>query len=228
VKRVATTRGLTLLEVLIAVSILALVCTLVYGAFDGLARAQSGLSQIDERYHQGRQAIARMSRELQSAFLSLHQPQQILASVRTTVFVGTDSGSNDRIDFASFSHRRLMRNSHESDQNELSYFLARDPDRPDKQDLVRREQREIDLDPTHGGVVSVLAEDALGFDVTYLDSTTGLWIDAWDTTQATGQYNRLPMEIRIRLTLRGVDFKRPLHLATKVSVPMQAALNLLK
>jgi general secretion pathway protein J len=222
------TRGLTLLEVLVAVSILALVSTLIYGAFDGMSRAQTSISRIDERYHQGRQALARMSRELQSAFLSTHQPLQLAASVRTTVFVGTDSGSNDRIDFVSFSHQRLMRNAHESDQNELSYFLARDPDGQDKQDLVRREQKEIDLEPTRGGIVSILAEDALAFDVSYLDPTTGIWTDSWDTTQAAGQYNRLPFEIRIRLVLRGTDPNRPLRLMTKVSMPMQAAINLVK
>lgn len=223
----AAARGLTLIEVMISVAILALVSTLIYGAFDGMSRARTGLARIDDRYHQGRQALARMSRELQSAFLSAHAPTQIANAVRTTVFVGTDSGSNDRVDFTSFSHRRLMRNIHESDQNELSYFLARDPNSrtTDKIDLVRREQREIDLEPTRGGVVSVLAEDALTFDLSYLDATTGMWGDSWDTTQATGQFGRLPLQMRIRLTLRGGEGDRPIKFTTKVPIAMQQALS---
>jgi general secretion pathway protein J len=223
--RRAHARGLTLLEVLISVSILALVATLIYGAFDGMARSRAGLSQLNDRYHQGRSAIGRMSRELQSAFLSLHQPMVITNSVRTTVFVGTNSGTSDRVDFCSFSHKRLTQNAHESDQNELSYFLARDPDRSDKYDLVRRESKEIDLDPTKGGTINVIAEDVESFDLTYLDPLSGEWTESWDSTQAAGQFNRLPLQIKIRLVLRGGRNGLPLKLETKVPIPMQTALT---
>jgi len=117
IRRRTADRGMTLLEVLVSVAILALVSTLIYGAFDGMQRARNGIERIDDRYHQGRQAMSRMSRELQAAFLSLQQPQLYTAALRTTLFLGTDSGQNDRVDFTSFSHRRLLRNVHESDQN---------------------------------------------------------------------------------------------------------------
>lgn len=224
-------RGMTLLEVLVAIAILAMVATLVYGAMDGMQRSRVGIERIGDRYHQGRQAISRMSRELQSAFLSLHgwnaNSLNTVNIVRTTVFIGTDSGTSDRIDFASFSHRRLLRNTHESDQNELSYFMGRDPDRGDKYDLLRREQKEIDLDPTHGGVVNVLCEDVTAFEVDYLEPTTDTWLSSWDSTQVAsqGQYNHLPLQVRIRLTLKGGQGERPIKLMTKVSLGMQTPLN---
>jgi general secretion pathway protein J len=218
---------MTLLEVLVSVGILALVSTLIYGAFDGMQRSRAGISRIDERYHQGRQALARMSRELQSAFISLQMPQLTTAAQRNTLFLGTDSGQSDRVDFTSFSHRRLLRNVHESDQNELSYFMGRDPDRNDKYDLLRREQREIDLDPTKGGVVSVLCEDVTAFDVQYLEPITDTWLDSWDSSQPSSTYtfNRLPLEVKIRLTLRGGEGDRPIKLATKVALGMQSPLS---
>ena len=208
--------------------ILAVVSTLIYGAFDGMQRARTGIERIDDRYHQGRQAIARMSRELQAAFLSLHLPQLGLpASVHTTIFLGTDGGASDRIDFTSFSHQRLLRNVHESDQNELSYFLGRDPDRSDKYDLLRREQREIDENPVKGGVVNVLCEDVTLFDVQYLEPTQDTWLDAWDSTQVSNQYqyNRLPLQVRIRLVLKGGIGDRPITLVTKVPLGIQIPLN---
>ncbi len=220
-------RGMTLLEVLVSIGILALVGTLVYGALDGMNRSRVGIERIDDRYHQGRQALARMSREMQSAFLSLHLPQQIANAVSTTVFIGTDASSSDRVDFTSFSHKRLQRNVHESDQNELSYFLGRDPDHSDKNDLLRREQKEIDLDPTRGGVVNVLCEDVTAFDLQYLEPSTDTWLDAWDSTQQgnTGQYLRLPLQVKIRLTLRGGEGDRPIKLMTKVPLGMQTPLT---
>lgn len=220
----ARSRGLTLLEVLISIAILALIATLLYGAFDGMTRARNGISQIDERYHQGRTALSRMTRELESAFLSLHQPQVVTQSVRTTVFVGHNQGSNDRIDFTSFSHRALGRNAHESDQNELSYFIARDPDRSDKYDLVRREAKDIDLEPTRGGAVNVLAEDVESLDFMFFDPVLNQWVETWDTTQATGQPNRLPLQVKIRLVLKGAPNGAPIVMQTKVSLPIQNAL----
>ena len=218
---------MTLLEILVSMAILAMVSTLIYGAFDGMQRSRAGIARIGDRYHQGRQALARMSRELQSAFLSLQQPQLPTAAVRNPIFLGTDSGSNDRVDFTSVSHRRLLRNVHESDQNELSYFIARDPERSDKYDLVRREQREIDLDPTKGGVVNVLCEDVTAFDVQYLEPLNDAWLDSWDSSQQASTYtfNRLPLQVRIILVLKGGVGDRPIKLTTKVPLGMQAPLT---
>ena len=218
---------MTLLEILVSIAVLAMVSTLIYGAFDGMQRARNGISRIDERYHQGRQALTRMSRELQSAYLSFQQPQLLNASVRTFIFLGTDSGQNDRVDFTSFSHRRLLRNVHESDQNELSYFVGRDPDKNDKYDLLRREQKEVDLEPTKGGAVMVLCEDVAGFDVQYLEPLNDTWLDAWDSSQMASTYtwNRLPLQVRIRLTLRGGEGDQPIKLMTKVSLGMQSPLT---
>ena len=54
-------RGLTLLEVMVAVAILAMVAVLTYGAFDGLSRGKKNLGRVNDRYHQGRAALSRMT-----------------------------------------------------------------------------------------------------------------------------------------------------------------------
>ena len=224
-RRRARSRGLTLLEVLVSIGILALISTLIYGAFDGMARSRAGLTKLDDRYQQGRSALARMSRELQSAFLSIHQPPQQSQQIRITAFVAKDQSTSDRVDFTSFSHRRLGRDLHESDQNELGYFLSRDPDRSDKYDLVRREQKEIDLEPTKGGTINVICEDVIEFDLSYLDPVSGEWTETWDSTQAAGQFMRLPVQIKIRLVLRGGIGNAPIKLETRVPIPMQSAVS---
>ena len=207
-----------------SVAILALIASLIYGAFDGMSRSRTGLSRINERYHQGRSALARMSRELQSAFLSAHQPLVASQAVRTTAFYGKDSGSLDRVDFTSFSHKRLRRDVHESDQNELSYFTAPDPDKPSKTDLVRREQNHIDLEPDRGGIVQVVAEDVEAFELSYLDPLTGEWSDTWDSAQPAAQLGRLPVQVRITLLLKGGVGDKPLKVTTKTPVAMQTPL----
>lgn len=224
-RRRARSRGLTLLEVLVSIGILALIATLIYGAFDGMARSRAGLTRLDDRYQQGRSALARMSRELESAFLSMHQPALQSQQVRITAFVGKNQSKNDRVDFVSFSHRRLGRDLHESDQNELSYFIAVDPDRRDKYDLVRREQKEIDLEPGKGGVINVICEDVTELELSYLDPLTGEWTETWDSTQAAGQFQRLPLQVKIRLVLRGGIGDLPIKLETRVPIAIQSAIT---
>ncbi|WP_437937850.1 type II secretion system protein GspJ [Sorangium sp. So ce341] len=212
--------GVTLLEVIVSVAILAIIGTLIYGAFDGMSRSRAGISRISDRYHQGRGAIARISRELQAAFLSRHQPADKNIVVRLTAFTGEDSSPADRVDFTAFAHRRLLRNAHESDQCEIGYFGSRDPER-DKLDLVRREAKFIDLEPTRGGVVNVLAEDIESFDVRYLDPITGEWVDSWDSTQPAAQFERLPSQVWVTLVLNGGPGGEPIKFETKVPIAMQ-------
>ncbi|WP_434044757.1 MULTISPECIES: type II secretion system protein GspJ [Sorangium] len=212
--------GITLLEVLVSVGILALIGTLIYGAFDGMSRARSGISRMSDRYHQGRGAIARISRELQTAFLSRHQPTDKNIAVRLTAFTGEDSSPADRVDFTAFAHRRLLRNTHESDQCEIGYFGSRDPER-DKLDLVRREAKTIDIEPTRGGIVNVLAEDIESFNIQYLDPITGEWTDSWDSTQPASQPDRLPSQVWVTLVLNGGPGGEPIKFETKVPIPMQ-------
>ncbi|HEY2512237.1 MAG TPA: type II secretion system protein GspJ, partial [Polyangiaceae bacterium] len=63
------------------------------------------------------------------------------------------------------------------------------------------------------------------FDLKYLEPLTSQWVDSWDTTQVTGQPNRLPLEIAIRLVLKGVPGAPSLVFATKLSMPMQQPLS---
>jgi len=207
------------------VAILAMVSVLIYGAFDGMSRGKKNLGRANDRYHQGRAALGRIAMELSSAFLSQHQPLTVQQNRRLTVFAGTSSSPADRIDFTSFSHRRLNRDAHESDQSEISYFGSPDPNVSGKLDLARRESPLIDLEPKRGGEVNVLAEDIDRFDVQYLDPTTGLWTDTWDTTQATGQPNRLPFQVKLTLVLKNGEHGNPITFVTKVALPMQGALN---
>jgi general secretion pathway protein J len=210
---------------MVAVAILAMVAVLTYGAFDGLSRGKKNLGRVNDRYHQGRAALARMTQELSSAFLSMHQPPTEAQIRRITTFVGTNSSPADRVDFTSFSHRRLVKDSHESDQNEISYFGSPDPNVSGKVDLARREATMIDLDPRRGGEVDVLAEDIDSFELKYLDATTGMWTDTWDSSQATGQPGRLPFEIKITLALKGGPDGKPVTFTTKMVMPMQAPLS---
>jgi general secretion pathway protein J len=216
---------MTLLEIMVSVAILAMVAILIYGAFDSMARGKKGEAMRADRAREGREAILRITRDLSSAFLSMHNPTNTALITRAIGFVGSSGGTYDRVDFAAFAHRRVDRDSHESDECEVGYFVSPDPDVSGKMDLVRREQTPIDIDPKKGGVVNVVAENVEEFDVKYLEPLTAQWLDTWDSTQVTGQPGRLPLEVSIRLVLKGIGDAPSVTYATKLTMPMQQPLT---
>jgi general secretion pathway protein J len=192
-----------MIEVLVAIAILALLSTLIFAAFDGLSRSKKGVARINDRHHEGRVAISRIARELEMAYVSMHAPIDLSLQVQKTFFRGKRATPLSRIDFSTFGNRRLDRDAHESDQADVSYFGSPDPERSGVTDLARRVRTTMSNTPGKGGRVELLATDVEGFDVEFLDPLTGSWIDTWDTTQAIGQGGRLPMQIRLTLVLNG-------------------------
>lgn len=222
-------RGMTLLEIMVAMGIMAMISLMIYGAFDSMSRGRRGEALRADRARQGRDAMERIVRELESAYLSLHTPSAPGLITRQTAFIATSSSTFDRLDFASFAHRRISADAHESDQAEIGYFVVKDPNVDGKMDLVRREESPIDvsgiLDPKRGGVVNVLAEDIDHFDLKYLDPQTAQWIETWDSTSISGQFNRLPIEVRIELEMKPVKNTPPFKYVTKVFIPIQQPLQ---
>ena len=202
-----------------------MIAVLLYGAFDSMSNAKKREGLRGDRAREGRAAVQRIARELSSAFLSAHTPQNLSLQSRVTVFVGQSGSRFDRVDFSSFAHRRVEAESKQSDQAELGYFVAADPEKSEKMDLVRREQTPIDMDPKRGGSVNVLAENIESFDLRFLDPTTGQWLETWDSSIQTAQYGRLPLEVRITLVLKDTPAGVDETYTTKVSLPIQRPLS---
>lgn len=224
--RPARRSGMTLIEVMVAIAILAIVMTLVWGGFSQTARNKAHVEAESDYYHIARMALDRMTKELSMAYVSAQVNENQALRVMNTAFVGTDRGERDRIDFTSFSHRRLYRDAHESDQNEISYFVTRHPDDPSVNVLARRESNRIDEDPQRGGRIQIVAENVEGFDLEYYDPLVEEWQRAWDTTQSASQPNRLPSQVKIKLVLQ--DLRNPDRervFGTRATLPMTWALN---
>lgn len=222
----ARAKGFTLIEAMVAIVIFSIVATIVFGGFSQTMRNRAQVESHSDRSHVIRVAMERMVRELSAAYVSIHvNPNAQLQTVRTT-FHGRREGRGSRIDFTSFSHRRLYRDAHESDQNELSFFVHdfRDEDGENHTSLVRREQNRVDDDPERGGPVSVMIEDVEEFELTYLDPISLQWRDSWDT--AGTEANRLPVQVKIRLVVPGTrnpDDEETY--TTRAMIPITWALN---
>ncbi len=152
-RRSPGTLAFTLVELLVAVSVLAFITMLLYGAFSGMKRTRDGLARTQARYREGRIALTRFVRDLESAYISAHAPLNEQLAVQKTAFMGHLGNPADRIDFNAFSNVRRDRDSHVTDQLEVSYFGGESLDEPGTTDLLRRSSTTLDDKPDEGGRV---------------------------------------------------------------------------
>lgn len=218
--------GVSLVEVLIAVAIMGILMSLIYSGFVQTANNKKRVEARLERSHEIRMGLERVARELSMAFVSAHLNADPSLQSVITAFVLKERSGGSRLDFTSFSHMRLYRDAHESDQNELSYFVADHPDDSSRKVLARREQRRIDDDPLEGGEVQILIDDIEEFEVKVLDPQTLEWQSSWDTTQGAMQPNRLPMQAKISITVPSQTRNGSSQtFGTRCEIPLQFALN---
>jgi len=197
-------RGFTLVEVLIAVAITAVIGAMALGAFQRSHAARQAVEEQDERVAGARGVLGRMAREVSAAFLSDHFDRQRFRD-RPTVFKGRDGGDRDSLLFATMAHTRGIRDARESDQSVVEYYVDTDPEAPGEYALFRREKVRIDDDPGRGGTKALLLRHVSGFDVTYWDWQKQEWTRDWST--APGDRTLLPTRVRMKLLLRMPDGK---------------------
>jgi general secretion pathway protein J len=197
-----TRRGFTLLEVLIAVAIFALIGGLTFKAFDGAADLRARTERADERDQMVRAALNRMAREMSMAFISDHYDKKRFRE-RPTFFRLRDGRREADLTFTSFAHERLALDAKESDQAIFEYSLAVDPNDGSRRDLFRRVNPIIDEQPDRGGEQAVLCEDVLSFSIEGWDPKDREWRAEWDSNspQRSGQV-LLPPRVRISLVVK--------------------------
>jgi prepilin-type N-terminal cleavage/methylation domain-containing protein len=183
--------GFTLLETLIAASILVIIAAMVFESFAVTLSAGRGLEEEAELRHTARFIIRKMTEDMSSA--SLYTNNQLGS------FIGVDnksSGQNaDEIKFTGFGGRMIFTET-ASDQA-LVTWRAEAPVGSKRLTLVRGENHYI----TGFTEAKEMAEEMevtsslKSFDVRYYDN--GTWLDGFNTAHT----RRLPKAVELTFTL---------------------------
>ncbi len=223
--------GMTLIEIMISISILAAIMAFAWSSFALSASKQERMQEINERLHGVEQAVNRIVRDMSTAFMTVHGNDKSQTEERyKTGFLG----DNDRVDFTSMGYVRMFRNEKVGDQSEISYFVKvmDNEEGTSERYLVRREQAPINDDFTKGGTIIPLLDHVQSFKLQYWDDSkadravnSDGWIDEWDT-ETTEFENRLPSRIKIEIEIDDpLGSDEPMLITTQAQIHLTEALD---
>lgn len=223
--RSLTSRAFTLLEVLISVALLAVMSISVTQSLSTSFKMIEKTEQRNDRYHEARQVMRRVTRDLRMAFLRAQPPEEVREEEPAvlTRFLGEE----DEVAFVSSSHVRLRAEGRESDQAEVAYFLRRPKyDTPYRSPtLFRRESRRVDHRPDRGGVTWPVVDGVKTFKIEYWDDAKEIGDDAWQRSWDSDDKELLPARVRVTLELEQEGTKRLVRFvgqaAPKIRRPIQ-------
>lgn len=195
-------RGFTLMELMIALAITALMGGMIAMSFQTGFHAKETIEKDADQYRMLRTAMDRMVREISAAYVSdrYDSTRYRDQNDRPTNFVGTA----DHLLFSSLAHERLYTDAKESDQMTVEYSVktGMDPDARDRQDLVRRENPIVQGPMDRGGTEDVLYEGIRKLEFAYWDSDRKDWTDEWDTRRLE---KKSILPTRVRITIVALD-----------------------
>jgi general secretion pathway protein J len=223
-------RGLTLLEILVAVVVMTMMTVSVWTSFSTTLQGMRHSEQVQIRYSQIRNALSRMSAEMSMAYLSFNRPAD--EERHFTLFDGREQFTSDSVTFSAFAHVRMRKDANESDQSVIQYFLDRDPKDGTRTHLYRRETRRLTGDIPDKLVeyfpAYIFCEDVKSFDVKYWDVKKVDWVDEWRTTKQDMHPDRLPERVKITLGIFDQTSGREVKYVTQTLLLMQEKLDFSK
>ena len=229
-------KGFTLIEVLVAVTLLAIISILVWQSMGSSIASKERFEKKEEVFRGGSLALDRMMRGLQMAviyssvdFLGVSPGGE---QQTKSVLIGLNNGDQDKLTFETLSHVRYLKDVKESDQSEVSYFLEPEEDAPGEDvkvsglfSLKKREQSPPDADPDEGGTTLTLLDGVKELNFRYFDPQKWEYLDEWDSTKVD-YLNKLPRAVEITLVMQDpVDEEGTIRFSTVALIEMAPGPN---
>jgi general secretion pathway protein J len=182
-------RGFTLIEILVAISILAIVLSSIYGIFTSVSRARERLDADSADYHRARVVFDRLGRELRGAYFQRNNPDLVFAG-------GADSPSVLEFELTTTAVTPISQTG--SGIANVRYLLTEDTEE-DKDGLVlMRRERPVHqpASPNDTADMMRLVPGVEAMSLRFFNE--GRWQTRWD-----GATSGLPELVEISLQLLG-------------------------
>ena len=199
-------KGFTLIEVLLAMAILAVIMAVVYGSFSTAGRNVEQAEAARDETDLARTLLSKLTDDLTNAYFnqSMTATSTTNQSVKLTIFYGKKEEVEEGDEKARHDSLALTTltnfprpDSKETELLEVGYFFREKPD-GSGYTFYRREKRELsaDVPPLEGGVEYEITDRVEGLQLRYYNNVKQ-WVDEWDTSTL----GALPKAVEITLTL---------------------------
>lgn len=208
-------KGFTLLEILIAISILAIVLTTVYAAYTGTLRIVKDTEYGDDIYSMARVTLKRMTDDLES-----------ICTYKESFkfFSSQNQFDNQRfIDISFLSSAHVSFDDTPSAGNaRIRYYIREKPDKKEYV-LIREDElfrgKEEEFTDSEGDKGYIICENIQSITYTFYDGN-GNDFETWNSGSDTTK-DKAPTLISINLNLTNPDDKdKPYRFMTTVRIPM--------
>jgi type II secretory pathway component PulJ len=215
--------GLTLMEVMIASTVMVIMMALAWRTIGNTSDARRTFGKYQERNHELRMALGRAVADFEAAYLSRNEDQN--ASHPRTMMIGKQGSKVPEIRFSTLGHRVLWADANESEQTVIEYLAVNSRENPGQTDWIRAEYRRPSNLPKEEvpAEYDVLVRNIENVKLEFWNWRNLEWQDTWDTTQSDGQRGMLPSRVRITLTVKGQE-DRDVKLSTQARITMQEPL----
>lgn len=185
--RVAANSGFTLIEVVIAVALLSLIMSSVYGIFTTISTTEQRLQSESELYHQARVIFDRLGRELTGSYLAT-------SNENSTFSASNENSGTPYLAFTSTS--AITKGAQRGGLVRLRYELTTEQNKTVGRLLRSSVPLFVPDDPQKG---QRLSSQIKHLQWRFYDGND--WQDDWDSSQS----NSLPQTVEISMTLMNND-----------------------
>lgn len=224
-------RGFTLIEVLIAVALLATAVVLVLGSMQGSLRMQDSSRKISDSNLAAVTTMRRLVTELNMAFF-VSSVSEDVAENREIRYRTIFDGKREEITFTTMAYQQRFSDEAGGDQAAITYRVERRRDRQgrNRSVLIRREEAPIDDRPERGGRITEVLENVKRIRFEYWDPDREIgddaWVNQWDASKRDDEL--LPSRVRVKLEIEHPTKPRnTLHYQMEAQLQLQDPLLLL-
>lgn len=217
------TKGFTLLEILIAMFIFAVVLSTIFTSYTGTFRIIEETEAQAEIYAMARVALSRMQEDLESVYFKQAKKSETGEdSTNPVMFFGENKEIQERdadtLRFLSRAHLRLGEDEDKHELAEISYYVSQ-PDEGEALVLYRSDTPELSEPPAEGTGGLVLCEGLFAVNITYYGDEEEPH-ENWDSSDEEFEQG-LPKRVSILLQfVNDVNPEAPHKFMTSFALPM--------
>jgi type II secretion system protein J len=198
-------KGFTLIELMLAILLLAIIMTLIYGIVLSTVEAARRVEEINQASDVGPAMLALILEDLEGAFLPPKEGDSFVGVPRKG-----STGDRDRIDFItarmSYGARKEGEDPAFHSVNEVGYQMQENKTDSSVGVLYRREDFFVDNEPLRGGHLMEVYDRVRHFHLEYYDGDK--WRQEWSSKQ---EKNKLPQAVKIELKIIVTDREQPVE-----------------